>query len=63
MLISLFGSSSEVIQISKDDARKIMEKISHGPLECNTHVLESKIHDTIIKGTPRGSKRGFILIC
>jgi hypothetical protein len=63
MLSSLFGSSSEVIQISKDDASKIMENIGHGPLKHSTCVLESKRHDTISKGTPRGSKSGFILIC
>jgi hypothetical protein len=62
MLSSPLGSSSEVIQISKDDARKIMENIGHGPLERITYVLESKRHDAISKGTPRGSKSGFILI-
>jgi len=30
MLSSLFGLSSEVIQISKDDVRKIMKNIGHG---------------------------------
>jgi hypothetical protein len=63
MLSSLFGSIIEVIQISKDDASKIMENIIHGSLKCSTCVIESKRHDTISKGTPRGSKRGFILIC
>jgi hypothetical protein len=63
MLSSLFGSSSEVIQIRKDDVRKIMENIGHGPLKRSTCILESKRHDTIRKGTPRGSKSGFILIC
>jgi hypothetical protein len=62
MLCSLFGSSSEVIQISKNDASKIMKNIGHGPLEHSTCVLDSKRNDTIIKGTPRGSKRGFILL-
>jgi hypothetical protein len=63
MLSSLFGLSSEVIQIIKDDVRKIMENIGHGSFKHRTHVLESKRHDMIIKGTPRGSKRGFVLIC
>jgi hypothetical protein len=62
MLSSLFGSRSEVIQISKDDARKIMENVGHGPLKHSTCVLESKRHDAIRKSTPRGSKSGFILI-
>jgi hypothetical protein len=62
MLSSLFGSSSEVVQISKNDARKIMKNIVHGPLERSTCVLESKRHDTIRQGTPRGNKCGFILI-
>jgi hypothetical protein len=43
MLSTLFGSSSEVIQISKDDERKIMENIGHGPLKCSTCILESKM--------------------
>jgi hypothetical protein len=57
------GSSSEVIQVSEDDASEIMENISHGSLECRTDVLESKRHDTICKSTPWGGKCGFILIC
>ena len=63
MLSSFIGSSGEVIQISKDDARKIMENIDHGPLERSTCILESKRYDAIGKGTPWGSKSGFILIC
>jgi hypothetical protein len=63
MLSSFLGSSSEVIQVSEDDASEIMENISHGPLECHTCILESKRHDTIRKSTPWGSKCGFILIC
>jgi hypothetical protein len=62
MLISLFGSSSEVIQINKDDARNIMENIGHGLLKLSTDILESKRHDVTSKGTPRGSKSDFILI-
>jgi hypothetical protein len=63
MLSSLFGSSSEVIQIDKDAVRNIMENVGHGPLECSTYVLESKRHEVIGKGTPQGSKSSFILIC
>jgi hypothetical protein len=63
MLSSLLGSSSEVIQISDNDASKIMENISHGSLKCSTCIIESKRHDTIRKSTPRGSKSDFILIC
>jgi hypothetical protein len=63
MLSSLFGSSNEVIQISKDDARNIMENIGHGSLKHSTDVFESKRYDAVRKGTPRGSKSGFILIC
>jgi hypothetical protein len=62
MLSSLLGSSSEIIQISEDDVKKIMENVIHGPLKCSTYVLESKRHDMISKGTPWGSKSGFILI-
>jgi hypothetical protein len=63
MLSSFLGSSSEVVQVSEDDVREIMENISHGPLECSTCVLESKGHDTIGKSTPWGGKCSFILIC
>jgi hypothetical protein len=63
MLGSLFGSRSEVIQIRKDDASKIMKKVGHGPLESNTGIFESKGHDSISEGTPRGCKSGFLLIC
>jgi hypothetical protein len=63
MLGYLFGSSSEVIHISKDYERKILENIGHGPLKHNTYVLKSKRHDTISNGTPRGIKSSFILIC
>jgi hypothetical protein len=63
-MLSLFlGSSSEVIQVSENDAREIMENISHGLLECSTYVLDSKRHNTIIKSTPWGGKCSFILIC
>jgi hypothetical protein len=63
MLGSLFGSSSEVIQISKDDVSKIMKKIGHVLLKCIIDIFYSKRHDAIRKGTPRGSKSSFILIC
>jgi hypothetical protein len=63
MLSSLFGSSSEVVQIRSDDVSKIMENIGHGPLKRSTCVLESQRHDVIRKGTPKGSNRSFILIC
>jgi hypothetical protein len=63
MLGSLFGSSSEVVQISKDDAIKIVKNVGHGPLESRTRFFESKGHDTISKGTLRCCKRGFVLIC
>jgi hypothetical protein len=59
MLSSFFGSSNEVIQISKDDASKIVEKIGHGSLKCSTFFLESKRHDVIRKGTPRVVKDVF----
>jgi hypothetical protein len=59
----LFGLSSEVIQISEDDARNIMENIGHGPLKCSTCILESKRHDAIRKCIQRGCKRSFALIC
>jgi hypothetical protein len=62
MLSSFLGLSSEVVQISEDDARKIMENICHGPLKHSTYVFESKRHDTIRKSTPWANKRGFILI-
>jgi hypothetical protein len=39
-----------------------MENIGHVPLKRITGVLESKRHDMISKGTPRGSKSSFILI-
>jgi hypothetical protein len=63
MLISLPGSSSEVIQISEDDVRKIMENISHSRLKHSTYILESKRYDMIRKSTPQGSESSFILIC
>jgi hypothetical protein len=63
MLSSFLGSSSEVIQVSEDVARKIVENISHGLLERSTYVLESKRHDMIGKSTPWGGKCNFILIC
>jgi hypothetical protein len=63
MLRSLFGSNNEVIQIGKDDARKIMENIGYGPLKRSTYILESKRNDMIRKGTPRCSKSSFVLIC
>jgi hypothetical protein len=63
-MMNLFlRSSSEVIQVSEDDASKIMENISHGLLECRTCVFYSKMHDTIRKSTSWGSKSSFILIC
>jgi hypothetical protein len=62
MLSVFLGSSSEVVQVSDDDASEIMENISHGPLEHCTSVLESKRHDTICTSTPWGSKCSFILI-
>jgi hypothetical protein len=40
-----------------------MENIGHGRLKCSTCVIESKRHDMISKGTPRGSKTIFLLIC
>jgi hypothetical protein len=62
-MLSLFlGSRSEVIQVSEDDVREIMENISHGPFKCSTCVLESKRNNTIRKSTPWGGKCGFILI-
>jgi hypothetical protein len=60
MLGSLFGPRSEVVKIRKDDASTIMK--NDGPLKHSTDVFESKRHDMISKGTPRGSKIGFILI-
>jgi hypothetical protein len=62
MLSSLFGSRSEFFQISEDDVSNIMENIGHGLLKRRTYVLESKRHDAIRKGTPRGSKSSSILI-
>jgi hypothetical protein len=62
MLSSLLGSRSEVIQISEDDVRKIMENISHVLLKISTYNLESKRYETIRKSSPWGSKSGFILI-
>ena len=62
-MLSLFlGSSSEVIQVSEDDASEIMENVSHGSLECHTHVLESKRHNTLRKSTQWGCECCFILI-
>jgi hypothetical protein len=63
MLGLLFGSSSEVIQISKDDASKIIKNVGHGLLKHNIDFFESKRHDAIRKGTPRGCKNGFVMIC
>jgi hypothetical protein len=63
MLHSFLGSSSEVIQVSEDDASNIMENISHGTLERSTNVFESKGHDLVSKSTPWGSKCSLILIC
>jgi hypothetical protein len=62
MLSSFLRSSSEVIQVSEDDASKIVENISHGPLEHSTCIFESKRHGAIKKSTPWGGKCGFILI-
>jgi hypothetical protein len=62
MSILFLGSSSEVVQVSENDARKIMENIIHGPLKRRADIFESKMHDTIIKSTPWGSKSSFILI-
>jgi hypothetical protein len=39
MLNSFLGSSSGIIQVSEDDASKIMENIIHGPLECSTYIF------------------------
>jgi hypothetical protein len=62
-MLSLFlGSSSEFIQVSEDDVRKIVENISHVSLEHSTYVLESKRHDKVSKCTPWGGRCNFILI-
>jgi len=63
MMGSPFGSNSEVIQIRKDDVSKIVKNVGHGPLESSTRIFESKGHDVIRKGTLRGRKSGFVLIC
>jgi hypothetical protein len=63
MLGSLFGSSNEVIQVSDNDESKIMKDVGHGSLESSTDIFESEGHDAIRKGTPRGCKRDFVLIC
>jgi hypothetical protein len=39
-----------------------MKNVFHGALECSSNILEAKRHDTICKGTPRGSECGFVLI-
>jgi hypothetical protein len=62
MMSSLLESSSEILQVSENDASEIMENIIHGPLECSTNFFESKRHDTIRKSTPWGGKCVFILI-
>jgi hypothetical protein len=62
MLGSLFGLISEVVQIRKDDASKIMKNVGHGPLECSTGFFEPKGNDAIRKDTPMGCKIGFVLI-
>jgi hypothetical protein len=62
MLSSFLGPSGEVIQVSEDDASKIMENVIHGPLECCTCVFYSERHETIRKSTPWGSECGIILI-
>jgi hypothetical protein len=62
MMGSLFVSSSEVFQISKNDASKIMKNAGHGPLKRSTNIFESKRHDAIRKGTPRVCKSSFVLI-
>ena len=53
MLSSLLGSRSEVVQISEDDVRKIMETISHVLLKISTYNIETKSYDTIRK-VPHG---------
>jgi hypothetical protein len=53
MLSSLLGSRSEVVQISEDDVRKIMETISHVLLKISTYNIETKRYDTIRK-VPHG---------
>jgi hypothetical protein len=63
MLGLLFGLSSEFIQISENDASKIMKNVGHGLLERSTDIFEPKGHDAIRKGSPRGCKRIFVLIC
>jgi hypothetical protein len=56
MLSSFLGSSGDVVQVSEDDARDIMENVSHGPLECCTCIFESERHDTMLeKGQTQGS--------
>jgi hypothetical protein len=62
MLIFFLGTSSEVVQVSEDNASEIIKNISHNPLECGTNIFESKRHDTIRKSTPQGGKCGFVLI-
>jgi hypothetical protein len=63
MLSSFLGSSDEVIQVSENDAIKIMENIIHGPLKHHAYDFDSKRHDMIRKSNPWGSKSSFILIC
>jgi hypothetical protein len=39
-----------------------MKNVCHGALESGSRILEAERHDTICKGTPRGSECGFVLI-
>jgi hypothetical protein len=63
MLSYFLGSSSEAIQVSNNNAREVMENVSHGPLESHTSIFESKRHDVIRKSTPWGSECSLILVC
>jgi hypothetical protein len=63
VLSSFLGSSSEIIQVSENNVREIMENISHVPFKRQTYVFWSKRHDTIRKSSPWGGKCDLILIC
>jgi hypothetical protein len=63
MVRSFLGPSGEVVQVCENDVRKIVENVSHGPLDRSTEFFDSKRHDTIRKSTPWGSKCNVVLIC
>jgi len=58
----MFETSSEIIEIGKDNVSEVMKSIGHDTLKSGPSILETERHDLVSKISPWIGESGFQLI-